>query len=74
VAAGLPVKDNTGATIGSVSSVTADASGSQLAVIKMGEQTFSVTTTSLAVRDGAAHINATQAELNAQIAKARPAA
>jgi hypothetical protein len=58
VAAGMSVKDNTGTTIGSVTDVKND-----LATIKMGSDTFTVETSKLAVQNGAATINATQAEL-----------
>lgn len=69
VTTGMSVKDNTGAAIGSVSEVKADASGAKVATIKMGAETFAVDTTSLAVRDGAAVINATQAEIKDMMAK-----
>ena len=70
VAVGLPVKDSTGATIGTVSEVKPDATGAkQMATIKMGEDTFAVDTTALAVRDGVVLINATQAEIKAMMKK-----
>jgi len=69
IAAGLAVKDKTGAAIGEVTEVKTDASGAKLATIKMGDKTFSVATTSLGVSGGAATINATQAEVQAMIAK-----
>ncbi len=69
VAAGQPVKDNTGATIGEVAEVKPDPSGKQLATIKMGENTFAVDTANLAVRDGATLINASQAEILAMLKK-----
>jgi uncharacterized protein YrrD len=69
VTAGLPVKDKTGATIGQVADVKADASGKQVATIKMGADTFAVDTSALAVDNGAAMINATQAELKAMLPK-----
>jgi hypothetical protein len=69
VTAGLNVKDNTGATIGQVSEVKASG-GKQMATIKMGAESFAVDTSSLAVADGAATINATQAELKDMIKKA----
>ncbi|MHB8530343.1 MAG: hypothetical protein ACYC8V_12655 [Caulobacteraceae bacterium] len=66
---GLAVKDNTGATIGQIASLQTDASGKQMAVIKMGTDTFSVAVTSLAVQDGAAVINLTHAQLNDMLHK-----
>jgi hypothetical protein len=69
ITAGLSVKDNTGATIGQVSEVKASG-GKQMATIKMGAESFAVDTSSLAVADGAATINATQAELKDMIKKA----
>jgi hypothetical protein len=69
VAVGQPVKDNTGATIGEVAEVKPDASGKQMATIKMGANTFAVDTANLAVRDGATLINATQAEILAMLKK-----
>jgi hypothetical protein len=69
ITAGLPVKDKTGAAIGQVTDVKADASGKQVATIKMGADTFAVDTSSLAVDNGAATINATQAEIKAMLPK-----
>lgn len=69
LAVGLSVKDNTGATIGSITSLKPDAAGKQTATIKMGEDTFAVDTASLAVQGDAAVINATQAELKGMLAK-----
>lgn len=69
VTAGMTVKDNTGAAIGQVTDVKADASGAKLATIKMGSQTFAVETTKLGVSNGAATINATQAELQSMLKK-----
>lgn len=69
VTAGLPVKDKTGMQIGQVTDVKADASGKQVATIKMGADTFAVDTSALAVDKGAATINATQAELKAMLPK-----
>jgi hypothetical protein len=63
------VKDKTGANIGQVTDVKADASGKQVATIKMGADTFAVDTAALAVDNGAAMINATQAELKAMLPK-----
>jgi len=69
VSAGMNVKDSTGATIGQVTEVKADASGGQTATIKMGADTFAVGTSSLAVQDGAAVVNASQAELQQMLKK-----
>jgi len=69
LAVGLPVKDNTGATIGSITQVKPDAAGKKVATIKMGTDTFAVDSTSLAVQDGAAVINATQSELRDMMKK-----
>lgn len=69
VAAGQSVKDKTGAVIGQVAEVKPDASGKATATIKMGAETFAVDTAALAVQDGAAVINATQAEIQAMLKK-----
>jgi hypothetical protein len=69
VAAGQPVKDSTGATIGEVAEVKPDATGKSMATIKMGETSFAVDVNNLAVRDGATLINATQAEILAMMKK-----
>ena len=74
VTAGLPVKDKTGATIGSVADVKRDPSGSQVATIKMGADKFAVDTSALAVENGAAVINATQAEIKSMLPKGKAAA
>ena len=66
---GLPVKDKTGLSIGQVTQVKADASGKQVATIKMGADSFAVDTAALAVDNGAATINATQAEIKAMLPK-----
>jgi hypothetical protein len=65
----MTVKDNTGVAVGSITDVKADASGKQMATIKMGEDTFTVAASGLAVQNGAAVINLTQAELQAQVHK-----
>jgi hypothetical protein len=69
VAAGQSVKDNTGAVIGQVTEVKPDATGKATATIKMGADSFAVDTSALAVEDGAAVINATQAEIQAMMKK-----
>lgn len=69
VAVGHTVKDKTGATIGQVTELKPDASGKQMATIKMGADTFAVDTASLAVDGQAATINATQAEIKGMMKK-----
>jgi hypothetical protein len=73
LAVGLTVKDNTGASIGQITQLKPDASGKQVATIKMGSDTFAVDGANLAVQDGAAVINATQTELQGMIKKSAPA-
>jgi hypothetical protein len=65
----MSVKDNTGATIGSVSDVKTGADGKKTATIKMGADTFAVDTASLAVANGAATVNASQAEIKKMLKK-----
>jgi hypothetical protein len=67
VAVGLPVKDNTGVLIGLITDVKTDTDGKQVAVVRMGPDAFSVETDRLAVQNGAASINATQAQLKSMI-------
>ncbi len=69
LAVGATVKDKTGASIGEVTAVKPDPNGKQVATIKMGADTFAVETDKLAVADGSATINATQAELKAMLGK-----
>lgn len=69
VTAGLPVKDKTGATIGSVADVKTDASGKQVATIQMGADKFAVDTSAIAVENGAAVINASQSEIKSMLPK-----
>jgi hypothetical protein len=69
VVTGMTVKDNTGAAIGQISELKPDASGAQMATIKMGTDTFTVAAAALGVQNGAAVINLTQAQLQAQIHK-----
>jgi hypothetical protein len=66
---GQPVKDKTGAVIGQISDLKPGAAG-QTATVKMGDQSFSIGAESFVVQDGAAVINATQAELKSMIANA----
>lgn len=71
VAAGQPVKDNSGAVIGSVAEVKPDAAGKSMATIKMDDKTFAVDVANLAVRDGATLINASKAEIEAMLGGAK---
>ncbi|WP_165186757.1 hypothetical protein [Caulobacter soli] len=71
VTAGQPVKDNTGATIGSVAEVKPDATGKAIATIKMDDKTFAVDVANLAVRDGATLINASKAEIEGMLGGAK---
>ena len=67
---GMAVKDNTGATIGAVSDMKPDTSGSgrMFAVIKMANNdAFSVDASSLQVQGEAATINMTQAQIVSMI-------
>jgi hypothetical protein len=67
LAAGMTVKDNTGASIGQIAKLGADSSGKTMATIKMGADTFQAPAEVLAVADGAATINLTKAEIDAQL-------
>jgi len=69
LAVGAMVKDKTGAPIGTVTEVKPDATGKQVATIKMGADTFAVETEKLAIADGSATINASAAELKAMLKK-----
>ena len=71
VTAGQPVKDNTGAVIGSVAEVKPDAAGKPMATIKMDDKTFAVAVNNLAVRDGATLINASKAEIEGMLGGAK---
>ena len=64
---GLTVKDNTGAAIGQITDIAADKSGTQLATIKMGADTFRLPTDRLAVQNGAAVVNLTQAQIEDEL-------
>ncbi len=64
---GEPVKDNTGATIGAISSINTSANGQQMAVIKMGNDTFQVPGDRLGVGNGTATINLSQAQITSMI-------
>ncbi len=71
---GETVKDNTGATIGTITDLKTDASGKQSAVIKMGSDQFSVATSNLGSASGAATINLTQAQIASMLHKSGPSA
>jgi hypothetical protein len=67
---GMPVKDNTGAAIGTVSEMKPEANGSgrMFATVKMsGTEAFSVDASSLQVQGDSAVINMTQAQIVAMI-------
>ena len=64
---GEPVKDNTGATIGAIASLNTGTNGQQMAVIKMGNDTFQAPADRLGVTDGAATINLSQAQITTMI-------
>jgi hypothetical protein len=60
--AGQQVQDNTGASIGTISSITGTGA-QQMAVINMNGQTFQVPTNRLGMNNGSAEINLTQAQI-----------
>ena len=65
---GLTVKDNTGAAIGQITDMTADTSGAgSLVTIAMGADKFRVPSDKLAVQNGAAMINLTQAQIQDEL-------
>jgi len=64
---GLTVKDNTGAAIGQITDIAADKSGTQLATIKMGSDSFRLPTDRLAVQNGSAVVNLTQAQIEDEL-------
>ncbi|HEY2481744.1 MAG TPA: hypothetical protein VGI30_06045 [Caulobacteraceae bacterium] len=66
LSAGMTVKDNTGVSIGQISKLDS-VNGTQMATIKMGAQSFQVPAASLAAANGAATINLTQAQIQAQL-------
>jgi hypothetical protein len=59
---GETVKDSTGVSIGTISSLTG-AGDQQMAVIKMGDQSFQVQASKLGSENGAAEINMTKAQI-----------
>lgn len=64
---GEAVKDNTGATIGTISNLNTGAGGQQMAVIKMGDQSFQVATDKLGTGEGAATINLSKSQLESMV-------
>jgi len=64
---GEPVKDNTGATIGAISSLSTATNGQQMAVIKMGNDTFQVSSDKLGTTKDAATINLSQSQITSMI-------
>jgi hypothetical protein len=67
LAMGMTVKDNTGAAIGKITKLGADSSGASVATITMANGAFQAPGAALAVQDGAATINLTKAQIDAQI-------
>ena len=61
------MKDNTGATIGAVSSLSTGANGQQMAVIKMGNDTFQAPSDRLGAGSGYATINLSQSQIASMI-------
>jgi hypothetical protein len=64
---GEPVRDNTGATIGAISSINTNVNGQQMAVIKMGNDTFQVSSDKLGAGDGSVTINLSATQIGAMI-------
>jgi hypothetical protein len=73
LSANMAVNDNAGVKIGSITELKPDASGKSMATITMPEGAFSVDSKALVVMNGAAVINMTQAQLQAQVKAAAPA-
>jgi len=69
VTVGMAVKDSTGASIGQVTALNPDASGKNMATIKMGTQSFAIDASSLSVQGGAATVNATKAQIEKMLPK-----
>lgn len=67
LAAGMAVKDNTGATVGQINAVNPNGTGGSMVTIKMGTDLFQVPAANLSVQDGAATINLTKAQIQAQV-------
>jgi hypothetical protein len=68
LATGLTVKDRTGVAIGQITDISTDPkSGQQLATIQMGQDSFRLPADKLGVFNGAANVNLTQADIEAQL-------
>ena len=63
---GESVKDSSGANIGTISSLSGSGDA-QMAVIKMGSQSFQVQANRLGSENGAAEINMTKAQIDAML-------
>lgn len=63
---GETVKDSSGASIGTITSLTG-AGDAQMAVIKMGDQSFQVQANRLGSANGAAEINMTKAQISGML-------
>jgi len=66
---GLSVKDSTGAIVGKLTDLKTDASGKQMATIRMGAHDVSIGADRLKVKDGAAVADATKTELQSMTKK-----
>lgn len=66
---GLTVKDSSGATVGRLADLKADASGKQMATIRMGADDVVVEADKLTAEDGGATVSLTQAELKSMAKK-----
>jgi hypothetical protein len=66
---GLSVKDSTGASVGTLTSLKTDASGKRWATIRIGADDVSVEADKLTAKDGAATVNMTQAQLKSMAKK-----
>jgi len=66
---GLSVKDSAGVAIGQITDLKTDAAGKRVATIKMGASSFKVEADRLAVENGAATVNATEAQLRDMLKK-----
>jgi hypothetical protein len=62
---GMTVKDSAGVTVGKITKIASDT-----ATIKMSKGSFSAPTSTLSVEGGAATINMTKADIDAQVAGA----
>jgi hypothetical protein len=67
LAKGMTVKDNAGATIGKITAVSADQAGGQVATVKMGADSFTMTASQLQVQKGVAMASISKADIQAQL-------